>query len=66
MWGELGNNKVEDLPTVVEVSEKNEGLGKPVSGSLEEAESVQAATDERREREVGNNNDNKLKLKSQG
>ena len=55
MWGELGNNKVEDLPTVVEVSEKNEGLGKPASGSLEEAELVQAATDERREREVGNN-----------
>ena len=50
----MGNNKVEDLPTVVEVSEKNEGFGKPASGSLEEAELVQAATDERREREVGN------------
>ena len=48
MWGELGNNKVEDLPTVVELSEKNEKL---LSGSLEEAELVQAATDER---EVGN------------
>ena len=54
MWGKLGNNNVEDLPTIVEVSEKNEGLGKPASGSLEEAELVQAATDERREREVGN------------
>ena len=54
MWGELGSNKVEDLSTVVEVSEKNEGLGMPASGSLEEAELVQAATDERREREVGN------------
>ena len=52
MWGELGNNKVEDLPTVVELSEKNE---KPLFGSLEEAELVQAATDERREREAGNN-----------
>ena len=55
MWGELGNNKVEDLPTVVEVSEKNEGLGKPAPGSLEEAELLQAATDERQDREVGNN-----------
>ena len=55
MWGESRNNKVEDLPTVVELSEKNEGLGKPAPGSLEEAELVQAATDERREREVGNN-----------
>ena len=55
MWGESRNNKVEDLPTVVEHLEKNEGLGKPASGSLEEAELVQAATDERREREVGNN-----------
>ena len=55
MWGELGKNKVEDLPTVVELSGKNEGLGKLASGSLEEAELVQAATDERREREVGNN-----------
>ena len=55
MWGELGNNKVEDLPTVVELSEKKEGLGKPAAGSLEEAELVQAATDERREGEVGNN-----------
>ena len=49
MWGELGNNKVEDLPTVVELSKKNEKL------LLEEAELVQTATDERREREVGNN-----------
>ena len=55
MWGELGNNKVEDLPTVVEVSEKNEGLGKPAPGSLEEAELLQAATDERQDQEVGNN-----------
>ena len=55
MWGELGNNKVEDLPTVVEVSEKNEGLGKPAPGSLEEAELLQAAIDERHERQVGNN-----------
>ena len=55
MWGELGNNKVEDLPTVVVVSEKNEGLGKPAPGSLEEAELLQAATDERQDREVGNN-----------
>ena len=54
MWGELGYNKVEDLPTVVELSENNEGFGKTASGSLEEAELVQAATDERREREVGN------------
>ena len=46
---------MEDLPTVVEHLEKNEGLGKPAPGSLEEAELVQAATDERREREVGNN-----------
>ena len=46
---------MEDLSTVVEVSEKNEGLGKPAPGSLEEAELVQAATDQRREREVGNN-----------
>ena len=42
MWGELGNNKVEDLPTVVELSGKNEGLGKLAPGSLEEAELVQA------------------------
>ena len=55
MWGESKNNKVEDLPTVVEVSEKNEGLGKPLPGSLEEAELLQAATDERQDREVGNN-----------
>ena len=52
MWGDVRNNKVEDLPTVVELSEKNE---KPLSGSLEEAELVQAATDERQDREVGNN-----------
>ena len=55
MWGESKNNKVEDLPTVVEVSEKNEGLGKPAPGSLEEAELLQAATDERQDQEVGNN-----------
>ena len=57
---------MEDLPTVVEHLEKNEGLGKPASGSLEEAELVQAATDERREREVGNNHNTTFKLKSQG
>ena len=55
MWGDVRNNKVEDLPTVVELSEKNE---KPLSGSLEEAELVQAVTDGRREREVGYNGNN--------
>ena len=63
MWGEVRNNKVEDLPTLLELSEKNE---KPLSGSLEEAELVQAATDERREREVGNNHNTTFKLESQG
>ena len=52
MWGEVRNNKVNYLPTLVELSEKNE---KSLPGSLEDAELVQEATDQRREREVGNN-----------
>ena len=57
----MRNNKVNYLPTLVELSEKNE---KPLPGSLDEAELVQEATDQRREREVGNNDNPQLKLRS--
>ena len=57
MWGEVRNNKVNYLPTLVELSEKNE---KPLSGSLDEAELFQEATDQRREREMRNNKVNYL------